>query len=169
MTEVLFQGQPVGLYGQLPPTGETAPSFNLTGVDLGEIKSSDFDGKNVILNVFPSLDTPVCAASVRRFNVEAAKHPSTKVVCVSMDLPFAMSRFCSANDIENVVAASAFRSPEFGEEYGLLMENGPLRGLLARCVVLIGADGKIKYIDLVDEITEEPDYAAILEQLSKLK
>ena len=165
MTTVLFQGLPCNLYGEMPKTGFDAPSFNLTGKDLNDIKLEDYKGKKLVLNIFPSLDTPVCAASVRRFNVEASKLENTAVLCVSMDLPFAMGRFCTTEGIENVAVASAFRSPEFGEEYGLMIENGPLRGLLARCVIVIDEEGKIKYVDLVDEITEEPDYEEVLKQL----
>ncbi|MDE7403054.1 MAG: thiol peroxidase [Muribaculaceae bacterium] len=168
MAEVLFNGMTCGLYGNLPETGVQAPAFALTGSDLSEIKLSNFAGKNVILNVFPSLDTPVCASSVRKFNQEAASLPNTQVICVSMDLPFAMSRFCTAEGIENLKVASAFRSPVFGKAYGLVIENGPLRGLLARCVIVIDTKGIVKYIDLVGEITEEPDYQAILEEARKL-
>lgn len=168
MTEVLFQGQETNLYGQIVETGAEAPSFNLTGADLSEIKLSDYAGKKLVLNVFPSLDTPVCAASVRRFNAEAAALPDTNVLCVSMDLPFAMGRFCTANGIENVKVASAFRSPEFGEEYGLLIESGPLRGLLTRCVIVIDEKGIVRYVDLVGEITDEPDYSAVLDSLRRI-
>lgn len=167
MDKTSFQGNPVSLYGELPKVGEIAPSFNLTGAALDEIRNSDFEGKKIVINVFPSLDTPVCATSVRKFNVEASKLPDTVVLCVSMDLPFAMGRFCSANEIDNVVPASAFRSPEFGEEYGMLMENGPLRGLLARCVIVVGEDGKVKYTEMVPDITSEPDYAAALDAVRK--
>lgn len=168
MASTKFQGTSVELYGEIPAVGEPAPSFNLTGPDLNEIKNSDFDGRNLVINIFPSLDTPVCAMSVRKFNQDASQMPGTNVLCVSMDLPFAMGRFCSANQIENVSVASAFRSPEFGEEYGVLMENGPLRGLLARCVIIIDKNGKIAYTQLVPEITQEPDYQAVLDALKKL-
>lgn len=168
MTEVLFKGLPTGLYGEMVPTGDPAPFFNLTGADLSEITNLNFKDKNIVLNVFPSLDTPVCAASVRRFNSEASNLPDTKVLCVSMDLPFAMSRFCTVEGLENVIPASAFRSPEFGEEYGLLIENGPLRGLLARCVIVIDKKGVVRMVDLVGEITEEPDYEAVLSKLKTL-
>lgn len=167
MDKTAFQGTPIELYGELPKIGEVAPSFNLTGAALNEIKNADFAGNKLVINIFPSLDTPVCANSVRRFNVEASKLPNTVVLCVSMDLPFAMGRFCTANEIDNVTVASAFRSPEFGEEYGVLMENGPLRGLLARCVIVVGEDGKVKYTELVPEITSEPNYEAALEAVRK--
>lgn len=148
--------------------GTVAPAFSLTGMDLNAVnrESVNPDGNNrVVLNVFPSLDTPVCAASVRRFNAEAAGLKDTKVVCVSMDLPFAMHRFCAANDIENVVMGSAFASPEFGQKYGLTLVDGPLRGLLARAIFVIDKDGTIAYSELVDEITREPDYEAALRAL----
>ena len=122
--------------------------------------------RRVVLNVFPSLDTPVCAMSVRRFNEEASKLKNVAVVCVSMDLPFAMARFCTLEGLDNVVAASAFRSPEFGKEYGLQLVDGPLEGLLARCVLVIDENGKVVYRDLVNEITDEPDYKAAVEMLS---
>lgn len=166
--EVLFKGLACGLAGSIPATDSKAPEFTLTGKDLNDIRLSDYKGKKLVLNIFPSLDTPVCAASVRRFNVEASKMENTAVLCVSMDLPFAMGRFCSAEGIENVAVASAFRSPEFGKEYGVLLENGPLRGLLTRCVFVIDAEGVIRYVDLVDEITEEPDYAAVMKNLSEI-
>lgn len=166
--EVLFKGLACGLAGSIPVTDSKAPEFTLTGKDLNDIRLSDYKGKKLVLNIFPSLDTPVCAASVRRFNVEASKMENTAVLCVSMDLPFAMGRFCSVEGIENVSVASAFRSPEFGKEYGVLLENGPLRGLLTRCVFVIDAEGVIRYVDLVDEITEEPDYAAVMKNLSEI-
>lgn len=160
-------GNPVHVYGQLPMAGDVAPDFNLTGADLQPVKLSDFSGKNVVLNIFPSLDTEVCAASVRRFNKEAAGLKDTVVVCVSMDLPFAMGRFCTANGIDGVVTASAFREPAFAKNYGVEMCDGPLKGLLARAVVVIGKDRKVEYGQMVDEITKEPDYEAALSVLKK--
>ena len=125
----------------------------------------DFLDRRVILNVFPSLDTPVCAASVRRFNVEAAGLKNTTVICVSMDLPFAMERFCTANGIDNVVVASAFRSPLFAQKFGVQMVDGPLAGLLARSIFVLDEDRKIIYSQLVSEITHEPDYEAAIAAL----
>lgn len=144
--------------GSLPKAGEKAPEFNLVGVDLGPITLDDFKGKNLVLNIFPSLDTDVCAASVRRFNVEAASMPNTIVLCVSMDLPFAAARFCTVNDIENVLTASGFRS-DFGKKYGVQIVDGPMEGLYARALVVIGPDGKVLGTSLREQITEEPDYA----------
>ena len=165
METIYFKGTPCHTYGFVPVAGAKAPVFNLVTKDLKEISNKDYKGKRIVLNVFPSLDTPVCAASVRRFNQEAAKLPDVKVICVSMDLPFAEQRFCSANGIENVEAASAFRSPTFGEEYGLQMVDGPLAGLLARAVIVIDENGEIIYRDLVNEITDEPYYEGAIEVL----
>lgn len=167
METIYFKGNPVHTYGLIPAVGTKAPCFSLTSKDLAEIRCKDFEGKRVVLNVFPSLDTPVCAASVRRFNVEAGKLENTVVLCVSMDLPFAMSRFCTLEGIENVVAASAFRHPTFGQEYGLLMVDGPLAGLLARAVIVIDEKQNVIFTDLVSEITNEPDYEAALSVLKK--
>ncbi|MDE6206182.1 MAG: thiol peroxidase [Muribaculaceae bacterium] len=165
METVYFKGTPCHTYGNIPAVGSDAPCFNLTGKDLNEVRCSDFEGKRVVLNVFPSLDTPVCAASVRRFNVEASKLDNTAVVCVSMDLPFAMSRFCTAEGIENVTVASAFRSPVFAEQYGLQLVDGPLAGLLARAVIVIDEKGKVIFSDIVEEITNEPDYEGAISVL----
>lgn len=158
METIFFKGTAVKTCGNVPVASEKAPAFRLVGKDLNEITGQSFAGKRIVLNVFPSLDTPVCAASVRRFNSEAAKLDNTVVVCVSMDLPFAMSRFCTAEGIDGVVTASAFRSPEFGKDYGLTMIDGPLAGLLARAVLVIDEKGNVIYSDLVEEITNEPDY-----------
>lgn len=166
METVYFQGTPCHTYGTVPAAGQQAPCFQFTTKDLAEIRCSDFPGKRIVLNVFPSLDTPVCAASVRRFNQEAANLKDTVVICVSMDLPFAMSRFCSTEGIENVIAASAFRSPEFGQKYGLQIVDGPLAGLLARAVIVIDQDRKVIYRDLVEEITNEPNYEGAISVLS---
>lgn len=165
METVFLGGNLCHTYGSLPEVNTTAPCFNLTGADLNEVTCSDFAGKQIVLNIFPSLDTEVCARSVRHFNKEAASLPDTVVVCVSMDLPFAMKRFCTAEGIENVIVASAFRSPMFGQKYGVQLCDGPLAGLLARAVIVIGADRKIKYRQLVEEITNEPDYESVLNVL----
>lgn len=165
METVYLHGQPCHTYGTLPEVGTVAPSFNLTGADLQHVDNKEFSGKNIVLNIFPSLDTEVCAASVRRFNVEASKLADTVVVCVSMDLPFAMKRFCTAEGIKDVVVASAFRSPMFGQKYGVQLCDGPLEGLLTRAVIIIDKEGKISFRDLVEEITNEPDYDAALKVL----
>lgn len=165
METVYFKGNPVHTYGLVPAVGTKAPCFNLVNADLKEVRCSDYAGKRVVLNVFPSLDTPVCAASVRRFNQEAASIENAQVLCVSMDLPFAQKRFCTTEGIDKVDVASAFRSPTFSQEYGLLMVDGPLAGLLARAVIILDENRNIVYVDLVNEITDEPDYAAALKVL----
>ncbi|MBB4036978.1 thiol peroxidase [Dysgonomonas hofstadii] len=163
MAKITFKGEiPVNTSGELPAKGSVAPDFALVKSDLSEVSLKDLKGKKVVLNIFPSIDTGVCAASVRRFNKEAAGLPNTVVLAVSADLPFAAGRFCSAEGIENVHPASVFRSPEFAKAYGVLMTDGPLKGLLARSVVAIDADGKVLYTQLVPEVTEEPDYQAAI-------
>ena len=164
MATTAFKGNAVTTSGELPGTGAKAPSFSLVGTDLSEVSSNDLDGTRTVLNIFPSIDTGVCATSVRRFNELAAGLDNTKVVCVSKDLPFALKRFCGAEGIDNVVAASAYRSP-FGEDYGVTMNDGPLQALLARAVVVVDGDGKVLHTQLVPEITEEPDYDAALAAL----
>lgn len=157
MKTVNMQDVPVPITGDLPEVGSKAPDFILAAQDLSDIKLSDYKGKRVVLNIFPSLDTDVCAASVRRFNVEASQLPDTVVLCISMDLPFAAQRFCSINGIENVVTGSGFRS-DFGDVYGIEFAAGPLRGLYARSLVVIDRDGTILGKELVAEQTNEPDY-----------
>lgn len=160
MAQITLGGKPVNTIGNLPAVGSPAPAFTLTGADLGAVSSEQFRGKPVLLNIFPSVDTGVCATSVRTFNARAAGSGLT-VVCVSKDLPFALSRFCGAEGIENVTTASAFRD-SFGEDYGLTITDGPMTGLLGRAVVVIGADGTVAYTELVPEIASEPDYDAAL-------
>ncbi len=165
MATVTFQGNPVQTCGELPQTGEKAPKFGGVKGDLTTVHLPDYIGKKVVLNIFPSLDTPVCAASVRRFNQEAASLDNTVVLCISKDLPFAQSRFCTTEGISNVTALSVFRCRHFDERYGLTMTDGPLKGLLARAVIVIDEEGKIIYEQLVPEITSEPDYDAALNAL----
>lgn len=167
METVYFKGTPCHTAGKLPKVGDKAPCFTLVTPALADVHCSDYKGKRLVLNVFPSLDTPVCAASVRRFNQEASTLPDTVVLCVSMDLPFASGRFCEAEGLKNVVPASAFRSPRFAEDYGLELVDGPLAGLLTRAVIIIGTDGKVEYVDLVNEITEEPKYDEALDVLRR--
>lgn len=164
MAEIAFRGTPVQTSGELPAAGTTAPSFTLVGQDLSDVTSAGLSGKRVVLNVFPSVDTGVCAASVRAFNEIAAGLENTAVVCVSKDLPFAQARFCGAEGIENVTMGSAFRS-DFGADYGILQNDGPLAGLLARAVVVLDSDGSILHTQLVPEIGEEPDYDAAVAAL----
>ena len=151
----------------MPRVGEKAPSFTLVNPALEDLHLSEYKGKRVVLNVFPSLDTPVCAASVRRFNKEASTLSNTVVLCVSMDLPFAAGRFCEAEGLKDVVAASAFRSPRFAADYGLELVDGPLAGLLTRAVIVVGTDGTVEYVDLVNEITDEPAYDEALDVLRR--
>lgn len=164
MKTVNFKGSPVEIKGNLPKAGDSAPSFDLVGQDLSDITLEGLKGKRIVLNIFPSLDTDVCAASVRRFNKEAASLDNTAVLCVSEDLPFAAARFCTINGIENVFTASGFRS-DFGKDYGVEIAEGPLRGLYARALVVIDENGKVKGVSLCDEITEEPDYEFALKLL----
>ena len=147
MNTVKFKGNPMNLVGELPVVGSDAPSFTLAAQDLSDITLESLRGSRVVLNIFPSLDTDVCAASV----------PNTKVLCVSMDLPFAAARFCTINGIENVMTASGFRS-DFGTDYGVRIAEGPLRGLYARCLVVIDENGKVMGVSLCEETTDEPDY-----------
>ncbi|MFW0109834.1 thiol peroxidase [Rothia sp. P13129] len=161
MAETKLKGNTVHTVGELPAVGAQAPAFSVVGADLSEITSADFEGKNIVLNIFPSVDTGVCAQSVRTFNKEVASLENTVVVCVSKDLPFALGRFCGAEGIENVVATSDFRST-FGQDYGVLLEDGPLAGLLARSVVVLDPQGVVLHSQLVEEIHDEPNYEAAL-------
>ena len=165
MSKVTLKGNPVSTIGDLPVVGSKAPEFSLVGTNLADVKNTDFAGKRVVLNIFPSLDTATCAASVRRFNVEASKLQDAAVVCISKDLPFAHSRFCTTEGIENVVSASEFRSNTFGKNYGVMITDGPLQGLMARAVVVLDKDGTVIHSQLVPEITEEPDYESALNSL----
>mgnify|MGYP001496480012 CR=1 FL=1 len=158
MAKTAFKGNPVTTSGELPKIGTQAPAFSLTKNDLAPIRNQDLAGKNVVLNIFPSIDTGVCATSVRKFNERAAALPNTVVLCVSKDLPFAMKRFCGAEGIEKVLTASAFRGPDFGKDYGVLMTDGPLAGLFARAIVVLDGSGKVVHNELVPEIAQEPDY-----------
>ena len=158
MATTNFKGQPVKLIGEFIQVGKVAPDFELVKTDLSSFSLKDLNGKNVILNIFPSLDTSVCATSVRKFNKMAAGLKDTVVLAISKDLPFAHGRFCTTEGIENVIPLSDFRFSDFDESYGVRMADGPLAGLLARAVVVIGKDGKIAYTELVPEITQEPDY-----------
>lgn len=162
---VTFQGSPVTLTGNLPKVGQPAPEFGGVRGDLSVLHLSDLKGKRVVMNIFPSLDTPVCAASVRRFNKEASSLENTVVLCISKDLPFAQSRFCSAEGLENVIPVSAFRCNCVSDKYGVGIADGPLKGLLARAVVIVDENGNVAYEELVPEITNEPNYEAALAAL----
>lgn len=165
MAQTLQRGNPVNTSGELPRVGDTAPTFELTGTDLTPLTSASLAGKRVVLNIFPSLDTAVCATSVRRFNELAAGLDNTAVLCVSADLPFAQNRFCGAEGIENVVTASVFRSPAFGDDYGVRLLEGSMAGLLARAVVVVDTDGTVLHAQLTDSIGDEPDYDAAIASL----
>ena len=156
-----LKGGEINLCGSLPEVGIHLPDFTLVGGDLAELNLNNYSGEALVLNIFPSLDTGTCAASVRRFNTEAAGLPNHKVLCISADLPFAQQRFCGAEGIDKVVALSAYRA-EFGNDYGIKMVDGPLQGLLARCVIVADASHKVIYSQLVDEVTEEPNYDEVL-------
>lgn len=160
-----FKGELVKLVGEFVKVGELAPAFKLVKTDLSLLELQSLKGKRVVLNIFPSLDTGVCAASVRKFNKLASEMKNTVVLAISKDLPFAHARFCTAEGIENVLPLSDFRSPEFGKEYGVLMQDGPLCGLLARSVVVLDEAGKVLYTELVPEITQEPAYDKALAAL----
>ena len=163
MAQITLRGNACNNVGELPAVGSPAPGFTLTGDDLGPVSSEQYRNKPLLLNIFPSVDTPVCADSVRIFNQSVAMGGAS-VLCVSKDLPFAQKRFCGAEDIENVKIASAFRD-SFGEDYGMTIVDGPMAGLLGRAVVVIGADGNVEYTELVREIGQEPDYHRALAAL----
>ena len=165
MAKITFKGNAAHTAGTLPAVGSAAPDFKLTKSDLSDASLKDYRGKKVVLNIFPSLDTPVCAASVRRFNAEASKLDNTVVLCISRDLPFAQGRFCTAEGLNNVISASEYRDSSFSDAYGVRIQDGPLAGLLSRAVVVVDESGKVKYTEQVPEIVHEPDYAKALAAL----
>ena len=165
MSTIKFHGNPVNTIGNLPAKGTKAPDFKLVKSDLSELNLSDLKGKKVVLNIFPSLDTGVCAASVRHFNKAAGELDNTVVVCVSKDLPFAHGRFCTAEGLNNVVTASDFREGNFGRDYGVNMTDGALAGLHSRAVVILDENGVVTYTEQVPEIVQEPDYEAALKAI----
>ena len=164
MAQTSLGGNPVNTVGDLPKVGSHTPSFTLTKSDMSDLTSADLAGQRVVLNIFLSLDTSICAASVRKFNELAGGLDNTTVVCVSADLPFAQGRFCGAEGLENVSTASTFRS-DFGTDYGVTMADGKLAGLLARAVVVLDTDGQVIHSQLVPEIAQEPDYDAAVAAL----
>ncbi|RZO78055.1 MAG: thiol peroxidase [Litorivicinaceae bacterium] len=159
--QIGWRGEVVDVKGNLPTVGEKAPDFTLTANDLSEIELSDFAGQNLVLNIFPSIDTPTCATSTRRFNEELANINDTTVLCVSADLPYAQKRFCGSEGLERVRTASTFRST-FSDDYGVTVFTGIRRGLTARMVVVIDAGGTVRHVELVKEVSTEPDYLAAL-------
>ena len=167
MKQVTLHGSSVNIAGMIPAVGCIAPDFCLTSSDFLDVSLSKFSGTKLIINIFPSIDTQVCAASVKRFNEEAAKLENTQVLCVSSDLPFASERFCKSEGVEGVQHASTFRSAGFAEAYGVAISEGPLKGLTARAVVCMNKEGIVTHSELVQEITEEPNYDAALYSIGR--
>lgn len=165
MSQITFKDNKITTYGNLPETGEKAPHFELVRTDLSTATLKDFKGKRVIMNIFPSLDTHVCATSVRNFNERASKLNNTEILCISRDLPFAQKRFVENEEIKNVTNLSDFRQGDFGKDYGVEMMDGPWRGLLSRVVIVLDEEGKVIHSQQVEDIDEEPDYLAALKSL----
>jgi thiol peroxidase len=166
MSKITLKGNPINTSGELPAVGTAAPDFHLVKTDLSEVSLADFSGKTVVLNIFPSIDTPVCAASVRHFNAALDKLDGVAVLCVSADLPFAHARFCGAEGLANVLSVSDLRDKGFGDRYGVKIVDGVLSGLLSRAVVVVNGKGKVTYIEQVPEIAQEPNYDAALAAVS---
>ncbi len=162
MANITLRGNPIHTAGELPKVGESAPDFKLTGANLKDVSLATFAGKKKILNIVPSLDTPVCATSTRHFNQDAGALPNVAVLVISNDLPFAQKRFCTTEGLANVVALSELRSRAFGDDYGARIADGPMAGLLSRAVVVIDEHDKVVYTEQVPEIAQEPDYAKAL-------
>ncbi|AHL75808.1 peroxidase [Stutzerimonas stutzeri] len=165
MTEVTLRGNPIQVSGSFPQAGQKAKPFALVGTDLADVALTDFAGKRKVLNIFPSIDTPTCATSVRTFNAQANDLSNTVVLCVSADLPFAQKRFCGAEGLENVINLSTMRGREFLEDYGVLIATGPLAGVAARAVVVLDEQDQVLHTELVAEIGTEPDYEAAIAAL----
>ena len=165
MAQIKLKGSPINTVGEIPAVGSKAMDFMLTAQDLSDHSLPEYKGKKILLNIYPSIDTGVCAASVRRFNLEAAALENTVVLGISRDLPFALGRFCGAEGIDKVHTLSELRNRDFGKSYGLEIVDGPMAGLLARAVLIIDENGKLIYSQLVDDIVHEPDYAAALKAL----
>lgn len=166
MNQVKLEGNPVSVAGKFPQPGDRAPDFTLTDQDLAEKSLADFSGKRKVLTINPSVDTGVCAATTRKFNEKASSLENTVVLAVSADLPFAQARFCGAEGLDNVISLSSFRHPEFQRDYGVDLQDSPMAGLCARAVVVLDENDKVIHSELVEEITEEPDYAKALASLS---
>ncbi len=165
MATITLKGNTIHTKGSLPALGSKAPDFKLVKTDLSDATLSDFKGKKVILNIFPSLDTSTCASSVRKFNSEAEKLDNTVVLCISRDLPFAHNRFCVAEGLKNVISLSELRDDNFSSGYGVKIADGPMQGLLSRAIVIINESGNVIYTEQVPEITQEPDYTAALKSI----
>jgi len=166
VADITLHGNKFTTNGNLPVIGSDAPGFRLVNGDLKDVTLHDFAGQRKVLNIFPSVDTPTCATSVRKFNAQASQLTNTVVLCVSADLPFAQKRFCGAEGLANVQTLSLMRGRTFSKDYGVLIENGPLAGLNARAVVVLDVDNKVLYTELVGEIASEPDYDAALKALA---
>ena len=167
MAEITLKGNKIHTLGDLPEKGQKAKDFTLVGTDLSEKKLNDFDGK-IILNIFPSLDTAVCATSVRKFNEEAASLKDATVLCISRDLPFAHGRFCTTEGLDKVINLSDFRTCQFGKDYGLEIVDGPLKGLLSRAVIVLDENKNVVYTQQVPEITSEPDYKSAIDAIESI-
>ena len=165
MATTNLKGTEINTVGELPPVGGKAPEFTLTDGKLEDIRLAHFLGKRKLLNIFPSIDTPVCALSTKKFNDYAREHDNTVMLMISADLPFAQSRFCRDEDLENVIMLSMMRDKQFGDDYGVLLEDGPLAGVLARAVIVLDENNTVVHKQLVPEIGEEPDYQAALKAL----
>jgi len=165
MAKITLKGNPINTSGDLPKVGSAAPDFKLTGADLADVSLTAFKGKKKLLNIVPSLDTPTCAKSTKKFNAEATAHPNTVMLIVSADLPFAQSRFCSAENTDKVKTLSMMRDRHFAKDYGVLINDGPLAGITARAIVVIDENDKIAYTELVPEIGNEPNYEKALAAL----
>ncbi|HET7371315.1 MAG TPA: thiol peroxidase [Gammaproteobacteria bacterium] len=165
MTQITLRGNAINTNGDLPSVGSTAPDFSLVNKELKDLSLSDWEGKKKLLNIVPSLDTPVCALSTKKFNDYAKEHADTVILIISADLPFAMSRFCGNEGLDNVVTLSLMRDKDFASDYGVLIEDGPMAGLTARAVVVIDENDNVVYNELVPEIGNEPDYEAALKAL----
>lgn len=165
MANITLKGNAINTIGNLPKVGTKAPNFTLTAVDLSQKSLADFSGKNIILNIFPSVDTGTCAMSVREFNKNASELKNTVVLCISKDLPFAQARFCAAEDLDNVIMLSDFTTGNFGKDYELQITNGPLAHLHSRVIVILDENGTIKYTEQVSEIADEPNYLAALKAI----
>ncbi|HOR46054.1 MAG TPA: thiol peroxidase, partial [Spirochaetota bacterium] len=164
--KITLKGNIINTFGNLPEIGSKAKDFLLTKTDLSDVSLNDFSGKRIVMNIFPSVDTGVCATSVRRFNAELDKMKNTVVLCISVDLPFAHQRFCGAEGLNNVISLSEMRVRKFGEDYGVRIIDGPLAGIFSRAVIVIDETGKIIYTEQVPEIAQEPDYAPVVKLLS---
>lgn len=165
MSKVTLEGNPIEIIGELPAVGSTAPDFSLTASDLSDKSLKDYAGKKLLLNIVPSLDTPVCATSTRKFNESVGQRGDTACLVISADLPFASGRFCSTEGLENVEALSMMKGKQFAKDYGVLITGGVLEGLSARAVVVVDENGTVTYTQLVPEIVQEPDYEAALAAL----